>query len=236
MRSLTLALFILVLVAPANAPAAYQVISAQSVAAQNGYTFTWLGPENAVSLSRPGMVIVLRPGSVLYEVNARVEVADQAPLATSRGDVLISSALAWRLRALARQASDAAPSPEPPARGAATEVPRGSIVLQARQLDDAQSLAVAGQAPPNAPITITVLATLASEIPTVVLSRMELQSDVDGRFDAVVPVAADYIPGSLLTLVATSAAGVSPASTTVRLGTPNAGFSVPIERVPRRAS
>jgi len=229
MRPLALA-FILILAAAATAPAAYQVLSLASVAAQNGYAFSWLGPERSVSLSRPGMTIVLRPGSVLYEVNAHVEVTDEAPLATSEGDVLISQSLAWRLRALARQASPVALAPAQPA-GAAEEA-RGAIVLRARQLDDGESLAVAGEAPPNASITITLLATLSSGVPSVLLSRQDVQADVYGRFDAVVPVASDYLPGSLVTVLATSASGIQPASAYLRLADPNAGFSLPIEREP----
>ena len=210
-------------------------MSLASVAAQNGYTLRWLGPERSVSLSRPGMVIVLRPGTLLYDVNAHVEVADSPPVATRSGDVLISSWLAGRLRALSRRSSVAASSPAMPTGEAAGGAVQGSIILRARQLDDEQTLAIVGQAPPNVPITITLLATLAPELPTVILSRHDVQSDVYGRFDAVVPVASDYWPGTLVTVTATSVPAITPASAYLRLGTPNARASVPPERRPRNA-
>jgi|SRR5579862_990997 len=217
---------------PVHALGAYQVISLANVAAQNGYTLRWLGPERSISLSRPGTVIVLRPGTVLFDVNAHVEIADVPPVATRSGDVLISSWLAGRLRALARRSSSAASLPAGPgfeaAGGAAVHpVVQGSIILRARQLDDEQSLAIAGQGPANVPVTITLLATLSPDLPTVILSRHDVQSDVEGRFDAVVPVASDYWTGTLITIIATSVPQVSPASASIRLGTPNAGVSVP---------
>jgi len=240
MRSLALALA-LVLAAPLSAMGAWQVLSLASVAKQNGYTFAWLGPERAVTLSRQGMVIVLRPGAVLYDVNSHVEIADIAPVATRSGDLLISPWLAGRLRALARVASTAAPAPAGPvsgtARGAAAApaVLRGAISLQAVQVQDTQNLAVAGQAPPNAPITLTLLDTLSQDLPTVILSRHDVQSDITGHFDAVVPVASDYLPGTLVTVVATSLPEITPASAYLRLETPNAGVSLPLDREPHGA-
>jgi hypothetical protein len=225
MRFVALALS-LVLAAGSTARADYQIISLAWVAAQNGYSFRWLGPERSVSLSRPGTEIVIRPGAVLYDVNAHVEIADVAPVATRSGDVLISAWMAGRIKALARRSSQAVSLPAGPvvetAGGAAPL--RGAIVLRAQQMDDTQALAIAGQAPPGAPITITILATIASELPTVVLSRNEVQSDITGHFDAVVSVASDYMPGSLLTVVATSLPEITPASAYLKLGSPNAEF------------
>ena len=234
MRSLALVLAFGLMLSPLHARGAYQVVSLASVAARNGYTLAWLGPERSVSLSRPGMVIVLRPGAVLYDVNAHVEVADVPPIATRSGDLLISSWLAGRLRALAQGPSRSG-SPSTRTAQATGGAIRGSIVLQAQQLEDSQALAIAGQAPPNAPITITLLATLAPDLPTVILSRHDVQSDVLGRFEAIVPVASDYLPGTLVTVVATSLPEVTPASAFLRLATPNAKVSAPFEREPRRA-
>lgn len=234
MRTLVLAL-IAALAVPGHALGSTATISLASVAAQSGYAMRWLGPERTVSLSRPGTVIVIRPGESLYDVNSHVEIADAPPIATPGGDVLISARLAGRLRALARRSSHAASPSLNASAEAAGGTAQGSIVLRARQLDDEQSLAVAGQAPPNAPITITLLATLAPEVPTVILSRHDVQSDVYGRFSAVIPVASDYWPGTLVTVLATSVPDVTSASAYVRLGAPNAGVPVPVERTPRGA-
>lgn len=233
MRTLAIALS-LALLLPVYARGASQVLSLASVAAQNGYAMRWLGPERSISLTRPGTEIVLRPGVVMYDVNAHVEVADVPPVATRTGDVLISSWLAGRLRALARSSSSAVSRPSGTANeaagGAAQQPLQGSIVLHARQLDDEQALAVGGQAAPNVPVTITLLATLAPDLPTVILSRHDVQSDVSGNFEAVITVGADYLPDTLLTVLATSVPDIAPASTYLRLKSPNAGVSVPLER------
>lgn len=214
MRSVTVLALSLIVAAPCAAAAAERV-SVQSVANAAGYTMRWLGPERAVSLSRPGIAIVLRPGNVVYDVNTHEEITDSPPSVTASGELLISSALASHLRALAQQAAYAQRSG--PVLLAVEAPMHGAIVMEARQLPGSESLTVNGQAPRNAPITITLLASLAPELPSVLLSRHDVQSDLYGRFTAVVPVAPDYLAGSVITVVATSAAGVTPASARVVL-------------------
>lgn len=136
------------------------------------------GASNA--LSRPGAVIVLRPG------------------------------------VLAGQVAAAADGPV-----------HGSLSLEARHFQGAEALTVEGNGPANTPVTITLLATVSPEIPTIVVSRHDVVTDVTGRFGAVIPIASAYERGTLLTIVATSASGAS-ASAHLVTDAPNAGASVPL--------
>lgn len=214
--------------------AAQHDVSLASIARSTGLTYTWLGVERAVSLIRNGLVIVVRPGDDEYEVNDRVEVTAQVPHYTA-GDIYVSPSLARRIEALARVASaraaaaaraNAGPSVAPPPSPPLT----GSIALEASPLAGSEAIVVNGQAPQAAPITITLFATLSSDIPTVIVSRHDVQADVNGRFQAIIPIASDYFRGSILKVLATSVPGVSSASAQLIVGPPNAGVSVPVEK------
>ena len=213
MRTQAVALTLALIALPANAGAASDTVSLQHLAATEGYTMRWLGPERSVSLNRDGIAVVLRPGTVLYDVNSRVETADAAPVVTSTGDLLISAGLASRLRAIAKQTT--VDPQTPTGRVSQVTVPaRGTIAIDAHEVAGHHALSVVGSAPRNALITLTLLATLAPDLPTVLLSRNDVQADVNGRFSTVVPLAPDHLAGSHVTLVAT-AEGVSPV--TVRM-------------------
>jgi hypothetical protein len=205
-----------------------------TIAPRDGYKVQWLLPERSVRLYRPGLVIVLRPGVVEYEVNNRVEFAD-APPQYVNGDFLVSSQLAARL---ARLASMAHPSPRTHTVGAiSTErYPQasGAITLTARPQAGNEAIFVSGHAPSSAPITITLLATLSEDLPTVVVSRHDVQPDANGQFQATIPIAPDYLRNSMLRVLATSAAGSTPASVTLLIGAPNSGVTVPAEQEPHR--
>jgi hypothetical protein len=47
--------------------------SLTQVASSLGYTYSYLGPEDAVQLGRPGVTILVRPGEKLFDVNDRTE-------------------------------------------------------------------------------------------------------------------------------------------------------------------
>lgn len=191
-------------------------VSLQRVAAKDGYAMHWLGPERSVCLSRNGIVVVLRPGSVLYDVNSRQEVANTPPVATGHGDLSISSALAHRLHAIAEQSPSADPAPTGRAVVPVEVESQNAIVVSARLIPGRHALSVDGSAPRNAHVTLTLFATLAPDLPTVFLNRNDVQADVNGRFAAVVPVAPDFFSGSQVTLYATSE-GVQSGSTHVVL-------------------
>lgn len=210
-----------------NAQAQNARVSLSTVAARSAYTLQWLYPERSVSLYRPGLVIVIRPGDREYDVNNRVEFSD-APPAYVNGDVLVSASLAARLQRLARLAS--APSAAPAIRSTQTAAAAtGPISVDAHPLKGSEALSISGHAPSGAPVTITLLATISPDLPTVVVSRHDVQPDASGQFQAVISIASDYLRNSLLHVVATSA-GATPASTTVTVGAPNAGITVPFDK------
>src|SRR5258708_2000964 len=103
----------------------------------------------------------------------------------------------------------------------------GSIALQLQALRGSEAIDVQGEAPPNAPITITLLAVVSSELPTIVVSRHDLVTDVNGRFGAVIPIASAFERGTLLRVVATSLPGIAPASSQWITNAPNTGVTVP---------
>lgn len=203
-------------------------ISLTAVAARSSYNLQWLFPERSIRLYRPGLVIVIRPGVREYDVNNRVEFADAAPVYVN-GDLLISTAFAARLKRLAALAA------VPDVRSGVSSVTgdqvaaTGPITLDVRQARGSEALAISGHAPSSAPVTITLLATISPDLPTVVVSRHDIQPGPNGQFQAVISNAPDYLRGSLLRVVAT-AGGATPASATVTVGPPNPGVTVPFDK------
>lgn len=226
----TIALALLALAVPALPVAAQQREAVAAVAAHSGYAYQWAPQRSVLVLSRPGMVVVLRPGSQVYEVNDQDEVTDAAP-SYSRGDLYVTPSLAAHLEALARRLSPtAAHSAEmlSPAQAAAP----GSITMEARQLQGAEAIDVNGSAPAGAPVTITLLAVVSSDIPTIVVSRNDVVTDANGRFNAIIPIASAYERGTLLRVVATSTPGVATATSQLVMDAPNNGVTVPLEQLP----
>lgn len=103
------------------------------------------------------------------------------------------------------------------------------LSLEARQLQGAEAISVAGNAPAGLPITITLLATVSKDVPTIVVSRHSVVSDATGHFAAVIPIASAYERGTLLNIIASSVSGVASAQAQLITGEPNAGVSVPLE-------
>lgn len=226
----TIALAVLAMSLPALPAGAQSRESLASVAAHSGYTYRWSTQGSAVVLSRPGIVIVLRPGSQVYEVNDHNEVADAAP-SFSRGDLFVTPSLAVRLETLARRFSPAVAHSVGTLSNSDADA-HGSITMEARQLQGAEALTVQGTAPAGAPVTITLLAVVSSDIPTIVVSRNDVVTDANGRFAAIIPVASAYERGTLLRVVATSSPGVASAQSQLVVGAPNNGVTVPLEQMP----
>jgi hypothetical protein len=214
-----------------NAQAQTTRYSLVAVAGHNGYNLQWLLAERSVRLYRTGLVIVIRPGATMYEVNNRVEFADAAPQYVN-GDLLVTPSLAARLVKLASLASAASASRQTFAPVSSNQTPptvSGPIVLQARSEQGDEAINVSGHAPSAAPVTITLLATISPDIPTLVVSRHDVQPDANGQFQATIPIASDYFRDSVLRVLATSGAA-TPASTTVLVQAPNAGVTVPSDK------
>lgn len=205
--------------------------------------YEWLAATRAVQLSGSGIVLVVRPGDNLYEVNDRVEVTAVTPRYVSN-DIYVSRALATHITQLARQAqmlasaqaAQAASAEAAEANQERTETivgeEQGTIVLNVTQLKGAEALLVTGEAPPTAPVMITLFATLSSELPNVLLSRHTLTVGPDGKFAAIVPIAPDYMRDTFIHVLATSTPGVTSASAQLLVQAANAGLKVPAEVQP----
>jgi hypothetical protein len=199
--------------------------SLSAVASHNGYKLHWLLPERSVQLYRPGLVIVVRPGVTEYEVNDRVEFTDAAPRYVN-GDLLVTTSLAARLSRLASIAASSQTSAREVRFAQAVPMASGPITLNVRAQTGSEALFVSGHAPSTAPVTITLLATISPDLPTVVVSRHDVQPDANGQFQATIPIASDYVRNSTLRVLATGIAGTTPASASITLDAPNAGVTV----------
>jgi hypothetical protein len=207
-------------------------------AAKLGYHYAYLGPEDAVSLSRPGVVVLVRPGERLFDVNDRTEAMDIAPRFES-SDLVVSDAFVARLRQLAAigqaQAGNdhafatrnAATRPEPADR-------TGSISgLAAHQIDGTQDIFVSGKAPAYLPITLTLVGTFSTEVPDVVINRSQVSSDATGAFSADVPIAPAFYRGARLTVIASSSPGISIAKTRLEAKAPNRDTPITADEEPK---
>jgi hypothetical protein len=216
-----------------------QSVPLATVARAAHLQYTWLSASRAVQLSGPGIVLVIRPGDDLYEVDDRVEVTAVTPRYISN-DIYVSRKLADHINQLAWQAQRLASIQEAQAASVmngmlqqvnAPEL-HGTIVLNVTQLQGAEALLVTGNAPPSAPVRITLLATLSSDVPNVLLSRHDLTAGPDGKFQAIVPIAPDYLRDSFIHVLATSLPGVISASSQLLIHPANAGITVPVEAYP----
>lgn len=133
-------------------------------------------------------------------------------------------------KALGRQTSPVA-VPRAELAGTSDAPAHAALTLEARQLQGAEALSVTGNAPAGSQVTITLLATVSQDIPTIVVSRHNVVSDATGRFGAVIPIASAYERGTLLNVLATSVSGVTPAQAQLITGAPNEGVSVPLDSI-----
>lgn len=226
----TIALAVIALGLPALPAGAQSREPVAALAAHSGYVYRWSTQGSVLVLSRPGIVVVLRPGSQVYQVNDHDEVADAAP-SYSQGDLYVTPSLAGHLEALARRFSPtAAHSAENLSTTDASA--RGAITMEARQLQGAEAIDVEGGAPAGLPVTITLLAVVSSDVPTIVVSRHDVVTDVNGRFGAIIPIASAYERGTVLRVVATSSPGVASATKQLVVDAPNSGVTVPLEQLP----
>jgi hypothetical protein len=221
-----------------SAIAAGDDVSLSQAASSLGYTYSYLGPEDAVQLGRPGVTILVRPGERLFDVNDRTEAMGGPAPKFKENDLYVSEQFVGRLRAIAaRYAPNPATQIEVIRRPAdySDAAPSGPITAFAvHQLPGTEHVEVTGKAPgPNVPITITLVGTYSSEVPDCVLTRRQVFSGPDGRFTANVSVTPGNIRGAYLTMVASSVPGVASASIRFEMKAPNAGLTVPFEQEPR---
>lgn len=221
---------------PLAAAAGPSATALATVARQLGYHYAYLGPDDAVSLSRPGLQIVVRPGTPLFDLNDRsVPIEGAAPFYKD-GEVFVSPELVSTLR---RLAAESAPPPRTadirPAELPIAKLPAHVAIvgLKATHVEGSQALAVTGTAAPGAPITLHLMARLSSSIPDVSVSRTRVVADRNGFFSARVSIAPVYFNGALLTVVA-NGEGDSTRSVTAEVNEfPNGHTKVPSEDMPR---
>jgi hypothetical protein len=209
------------------------------VAADLGFDYSYLGPEDAVALTRPGVTVVVRPGERLFDVNDRTESMDGPAPRFSHTDLFVSDKLVDRLRQIAARYPSTVPGES--TIGIAGEAARTDVTsvsgaiggLAVSQIAGEQEISVSGKAPANLPITITLVSTFSVEVPDVVLSRHEVTSDTDGSFKTTVSVASGYYRGSILTVIASSLPGVSSAKSQIVLKAPNDNVAIPADQEPK---
>lgn len=214
-----------VLVLGVSAAAAERMFSLRSVAAQSGFSYSWLVGEQAAAIERPGVVIVVRPGNPRYEVNDGSEFASSAPQ-SSGSDVLIPDSIARRIRSMARAESSSAILHVGSLALASSPI-AGELSVHVAAAAGQEAVVVSGTGPSSAPVTLTLLTTLSTDIPDVVLSRKDLTIDRSGAFSATISIAPDFMRGSILTVRATSLDGVAPAQAHLTVGPPNPHVTVP---------
>lgn len=238
-RQVVLPICCLLLFAPCASIAAGSEVPLATVAREAHLEYSWLAATRAVQLSGPGIVLVVRPGDNVYEVDDRVEVTAVTPRYIPN-DIYVSQRLATHIIDLARQAYAFVSEQEAQAASRWSEEQqqpgaaelRGTIVLNATPLQGAEAILVTGSAPPSAPVRLTLLATLSSELPNVLLSRHDLTAGPDGKFQAIVPIAPDYVGDTYIHVLATSQPGVTSASAQLLVAAPSAGVKVPLEAFP----
>ncbi|GAC1357903.1 MAG: hypothetical protein NVSMB31_18350 [Vulcanimicrobiaceae bacterium] len=214
-----------VLVLGVSAAAAERMFSLREIAAQNGFNYSWLLGEQAAAIERPGVIMVIRPGNPLYEINDASVFASSTPRSAGT-DILIPDSIVRRIRSFAGvQTSSAVLHVE--SLSMAQAPISGALSLNVSAADGQEAVVVAGTGPSSAPVTLTVFTSVSPEIPDIILSRHDLVIDRSGAFSATISIAPDFLRGSLLTVRATSLDGVSPAQAHLLVGPPNPHYTVP---------
>jgi hypothetical protein len=237
-RSVLLAIaLVAVPAASLEAPATNGDVPLRSAADQLGLSYAWLGPETAVALSRPGLVIVIHPGQAWFQVNDATETTATPPRFV-QNDVYVSRDLFARLQRIAQTPSALGPTSErryAPSRNTVTaQVPpsgAGSIVVNARSSPGAEAIDISGKITPSGPVTLTLWTTISRDLPTIVVNRQVVAPDHAGNFQTTMSIAPSFYRGSLLKIVA-SVPGISSATADVIVREPNAGVTGPADQIP----
>lgn len=120
-----------------------------------------------------------------------------------------------------------------PARSASVEpITVGGIAVSAGPVQGKEAISVDGRAPALAPVTLTLYATISHDLPTVFLNEREVLTDASGHFSAIVPIAADFMRGSILTVKASSPDTTTTATANIKVIAPNEGVWLPADDVP----
>jgi hypothetical protein len=214
--------------------AAGGLVALSHLASELGYNYTWIGSESAVALTRPGVYILVRAGNQLYDVNDAVESTDSSPQYRDN-DIYVGPALVTRLRGLAvKYAPDAermSPPDAPP--GTPGAMVHGALTVAANPTNVSDAVVVSGSGPANEPLTITLWADIARDIPRVLLSRTNTATDASGHFSVAISTAPLIWQKSTLVVSAASVPGVTEAHTSFLLGQPSPKIAHPVDELPR---
>lgn len=213
----------------APAAAAETSIPLARIAAESGYAYAWLASEGAVSLSRPGVVVVLRAGQTLYRVGDRVVTADRAPYYDGT-DLVVSPAVAAYLRRIAQAFPVSSPPLTPPT---LTAPMTGALSVEARQVAGRDAIAVSGRGPADAPVLVTLTAEISRDLPVVVLSRVATRVKPDGTYGADIGISSAPPRESVVIATVTSVTGVKPSSARVVLKATSPTVSTPLDKLPQ---
>jgi hypothetical protein len=126
----------------------------------------------------------------------------------------------------------AAPVPATAGAPAPVSVDAAAITVTVGPVHGREAVDVEGNAPPMAPVSLILRATISMDIPTVFVNRRDVVADADGHFSTTIPIAADYWRGSILTVTASSSSTVSSAVAQTRVTLPNPGVVLPADDVP----
>jgi len=203
------------------------------VAETAGYVYSWSTSASEVTLSRPGLTVVLRPGTRRYEVNERVEYASEPPV-YANGDLIVPGDVVSELRMLAGRNADVR-AMEGTRTGSARPVAAtasGSLTINARAMTGREAITIDGTAPASVPVTLTLVGSISRDMPDVLVRRLTLVTD-GTTFHATVPVAPAMPRGSHVTITATSLPGIAPVSASVVIDAPNPGLDSKFDHLPK---
>lgn len=209
MKSAALAIIALLAFCGTNASAASaHAEPLAKIAHRLGFVYTYLGPDDVVSLVGHGLSVIVRPGSPYFTVNERVQPIEGDAPRYEGGDLLISPAFSHQLAAIERAAaanfrpsrSDATSESAAHINVAAPGGPPHNVthvVLTA--VPGTDDVSVSGEATPGSLVAIVLKATADPLLPTIFLNRSFAIADSDGRFGIRIATAPAYTTGSTFT-------------------------------------
>ena len=214
-------------VAATLAPAAADDgIALVRVARDLGYRYAYLPVENAVSLSRPGTTIVVRPGDSFFSVNARREPVYGMVPTYRNNDVVVSRAFESEIRAYAPRVSVVDQRDVHPAQdGVSTPIApeTGNVAtVRAYYQQSESTIFVEGKATPGSRVTLVLRADLSENLPVVTLDGVDTFADANGRFHTNLDSAPDRFTFSRFFVEATAPGDATPAIAAVVDGKANA--------------
>jgi len=183
---------IVILAAATLAPArADDAVPLALVASDLGFAYAYLPVENAVSLTRRGTVIVVRPGDGFFSVNARREPVYGMVPTYRDNDVVVSRAFEAEIRLLGRKPAVTARAPSwehATSKGTGTVafapgVAEGTVTtVSGLYVASEGSVQIAGRATPGTRVTLVLRAYFAEDVAVITLNDGETTADSHGRF------------------------------------------------------